>query len=411
MASSVAPRVSLIVVNLDGREHLEAFMPTVMAQTVDAADLEVVVVDNGSTDGSAAWLRTHHPAVRIVANDRNEGFARANNQGVAVANAPFVLLVNNDMWLKPDFVAQLLAARERLGPDVACVAARILDWDGTHADFVAAGMNFEGKGFQLDHGVAADSPTGQGAEQPLLFACGGAMLVDRAVYLAAGGLDEAFFAYYEDVDFGWRLWVLGYRVMLAPEAVCHHRHNGTSVRFERHRKDVLLERNAMYAMIKNYDERALATCWPAALLLAVKRLAVRSTLDRRAWAFELATPPAPVHGLKQRVKRGLLRLGERLVQRFGPDREGAPRVAIAPEAYASAVAIEDLIDHLPALLAERRRIQAARRRPDAEIFPLFKLPFHAVEGRGRYPETQALVLEALGIHALMDGTIPCATSS
>jgi GT2 family glycosyltransferase len=407
----VAPRVSLIVVNLDGREHLEAFMPTVMAQTVNAAELEIVVVDNGSTDGSVAWLQANHPQVRVVANARNEGFAKANNQGVAVAGAPFVLLVNNDMRLFPDFVERLLETRERLGPDVACVAARILDWDGTHADFIDAGMNFEGKGFQLDHGVPADSEKGRGAERPLLFACGGAMLVDRAVYLEAGGLDEAFFAYYEDVDFGWRLWVLGYRVMLCPQAVCHHRHNGTSVRFERHRKDVLLERNAMYAMVKNYDEASLAAFWPAALLLAMKRLAVRSGLDRRDWAFELATPPAPVKGLKQRVKRGLLRLGEKLVQRFGPDREGAPRVAIAPEAYASAVAVEDLIDHLPALMAERRRIQAARRRSDAEIFQLFRLPFHAVEGRGHYPETQTRLLEALGATAYMDGKTSCATSS
>jgi len=86
-------------------------------------------------------------------------------------------------------------------------------------------------------------------------------------------------------------------------------------------------------------------------------------------------------------------------------------VPITPEAYASAVAIEDLIDHLPALLAERRRIQAARRRPDREIFDLFKLPFHAVEGLGHYPETQTQLLESLGVHAYMDGTRSCATSS
>jgi GT2 family glycosyltransferase len=404
------PAVSLIVVNLDGRSHLEAFMPTLAAQTV--RDLEVIVVDNGSTDGSVAWLGEHHPEVRVVANERNMGFARANNQGVAVASAPHVVLVNNDMRLMPDFVERLLAARERLGPDVACVAARILDWDGTHADFVDAGMNFEGKGFQLDHGVPADSPTGQGAERPLLFACGGALLVDRAVYLEAGGLDEAFFAYYEDVDFGWRLWVLGYRVMLAPDAVCHHRHNGTSVRFDKYRKDVLLERNAMYAMLKNYEERSLAAFWPAALLLAFKRLAVRSGLDRRDWAFELArAPEAPPPGLKARVKAELLRLGRYLVRRFGDDPRPPGRVPIAPEAYATAVAMEDLMDHLPALMAERRRIQAARRRPDAEIFKLFKLPFHAVEGLGHYPELQGRLLEALGATTYLAETEPCATSS
>src|SRR4051812_50127832 len=100
-------------------------MPTVMAQTVDAAELEVVVVDNGSTDGSVAWLREHHPHVRVVANARNEGFAKANNQGVAVAGAPLVLLVNKDMRLFPALVGGPFGTRGRPGPARARGGARL----------------------------------------------------------------------------------------------------------------------------------------------------------------------------------------------------------------------------------------------------------------------------------------------
>jgi GT2 family glycosyltransferase len=413
----VAALVSLITVNLDGLAHLEAFLPSVGAQDYPADLLEIILVDNGSSDGSLAWLKTHYPHVQVIGNPRNLGFARANNQGAAVARGRYLLLLNNDMHLERDFISALVAAKERLGAEVACLGARILDWHGELADFVGSGMTFEGKGLQIGHGEPADSPVGRGTESELLFACGGALLVDAEVYRTTGGLDEDFFAYYEDLDFGWRLWVLGYRVMLCPKAIAYHRHNGTSRRFGRHKKEVLLERNAMSAMLKNYDERSLATFWPAALLLAVKRLAVRSGLERAEWAFAPDAVPSPVlasrertlsklvrvwrrDGLRRVGRKALWRLGELLLRRFGPasaPSDGTFSVAVRPEAYATAVAIEDLLDNMAGLLAKRQTIQAARRRTDGEIFRLFALPFQAVEGLGHYPETERALREALGL--------------
>lgn len=401
-------KISVVTVNLDGRAHLEALLPSLAAQ--DRPPDEVVVVDNGSTDDSVAWLRAQHPHVKLVCNTTNQGFARATNQGVAAATGSQVLLLNNDMHLAPDFVRQLAEARQRMAPDVACLAARILDWDGRHVDFVGAGATFDGKGLPLEHGRPVGAVDAR--EQELLFACGGAMLVDRAVYQAVGGLDEDFFAYYEDVDFGWRLWVLGYRVTSVPAAVAYHRHHGTSSRFGRHRLEVLFERNAMYALVKNHGDAALAAYWPAALLLAFKRLAVRSGLDRRDWTFARAAVPAPgppepawpklwrslrKDGVGRTLDKLLYRLGESLVRRHGPDPAAHESVPMSVRAYATAVAMEDLIDHLPALMARRKQVQAARRRLDAEIWPLFVEPWTVVEGGGDYARAQATLLAALGL--------------
>src|SRR5439155_7651017 len=110
-------------------------------------------------------------------------------------------------------------------------------------------------------GLQALRPSG--AEAPLLFACGGSMLVQRDVFLAVGGFDPDYFAFFEDVDLGWRLWLLGYRVTLTPSAITYHRHHGTTNVIPNHRVHVLYERNALYTIYKNYDEEHLDRILPA----------------------------------------------------------------------------------------------------------------------------------------------------
>ena len=110
--------------------------------------------------------------------------------------------------------------------NAAAVAACMLDWEGRTLDFVGGAVNFEGKGFQLDYGASRDRLLR--TEKPLLFACGGAMLVDRSVFIEAGGWDDDAFAYYEDVELGWRLNLLGHEVWFCPDAIVYHKHHGTS---------------------------------------------------------------------------------------------------------------------------------------------------------------------------------------
>jgi GT2 family glycosyltransferase len=338
------PFVSLITPTLDGRHHLELFLASVDAQAYPRELFEVIVVDNGSTDGTDEFLRTRWPDVRVVRNRDNAGFARANNQGAEVARGRYLALLNNDLRLDRAWLETMVDCAQMSSGKPACVASPILNWDGSAIDFVDAAMSFNGIGFQPHAGAPFHSEGRDDLPSELLFACGAAMLIDRHVYLEAGGFDEDYFAYYEDVDLGWRLWLMGHRVELCPSAVAYHRRNASQG--PRHRTVHLLERNALRSVIKNYDDRSLEVVLPAALLLALGRVAERA---------KPRTGSPGRTGVRRWLRRG--------------------RTTLALEALATISGIGDVVDDLPRLLEKRRWVQARRRRADAEIIHLFRTPF------------------------------------
>ena len=134
---------------------------------------------------------------------------------------------------------------------------KVLSLDGSSLDFVGGMINFEGKGFQIDYGLSVNKDI-HNVERFLPFVNGGAMLIKRDVFLEAGGFDEDFFAYYEDVDLGWRLWVLGYKVVFSPNSIVYHAHHGTSKNFSDDKLRFLKERNSLISIFKNYDDDNLA---------------------------------------------------------------------------------------------------------------------------------------------------------
>ena len=417
--SAQIPLISLITVNLNGRSHLEVLLASIQEQTYPSNRIEIIVVDNGSMDDSVEFLEARHPQVKVIRNQTNEGFARPNNQAAKVAQGEYLALVNNDMKLESDWTETMLRFIQESPPDVACVGSRILNWDGSKIDFIRGTMAFNGMGFQPGFDTRIDSPAAKDYPDELLFACGGALLIRREVFVEAGGFDEDYFAYYEDVDLGWRLWVLGYRVRFCPEAVVYHRHNGTSGRFDWRKKVVLFERNAMFSLVKNYEDQTLAKLWPAALLLGFKRMAVRSGIEREDFRFgpppprpEVAdVPPVSTgrkllsnlkhQGLKPTVKKILVTIARKVVRKWGGQSEEMGATApIQREAYASVVGMEDFIDHLPRIFEKRRVIQAKRRRSDAEIFRIFGDALSPVEGRPGYVESHWSIARELGLKEL-----------
>ena len=327
------PLVSVIVANVNGRRHLATLLESLDAQDYPAQRREAIVVDNGSTDGSVEFLRTHHPEVRVVRNAANEGFARSNNQGAEIARGKYLALLNNDLRLEPTWLTSIVAEAEHAAPDLVCLGSRILTWDGAGVDFAGASMAFTGIAYNLRFA--------QGAEpDELLFASGAAMLVERAVFLDVGGFDEEYFSYYEDVDLGWRLWLLGHRVGFCRSAVSYHRRNASIP--SRPETVFLLERNALFSIVKNYDDDSLAAALPAALVLALRRADARSADSSSASAS---------HRLLRRTSRA----GE-------------------TEAAATLRALRVFGQQLPPLMEKRLAVQSARRRPDEEILPLFREP-------------------------------------
>jgi len=262
------PTVSVVLVNFNGREYLDRCLVSLREQDYPADKVEVIFIDNASSDGSVEHVRRTYPEVRVIVNDSNTGFSPAVNQGARLAGGTYLALLNNDaeagaQWLKR--AVQVLDMEDR----VACVASKILREDRTTVDYAGGQMAFYGHGFNARNNQP-DDPSDQ-ANRPTLFASGGAMLVRRGLFLEVGGFDESYFAYFEDVDFGWRLWILGHEVTYVPSSVVYHRHGQTIKRFGYPRERYLLERNALATVFKNYGDELLARTLPGTLVLALLR--------------------------------------------------------------------------------------------------------------------------------------------
>ncbi len=333
------PRATIAVVNWNGRHLLETCLPSIAALDYPRADLECVIVDNGSTDGSVEWLAAEWPDVRVVAHADNRGFAAAANDAAAAASGDVVAFLNNDCRVDRPWLRRLVEALR--AEDAAVAGSCMLDWDGAHVDFGGAAMNFHGHGSHRGWHRPWVADPGR-APEPALFACGGAMAADRARFLATGGFDGGYFAYFEDVDLGWRLWVEGERVLYVPAAVAFHRHRGSAMDPARWR--MLLERNALASLFKNYADESLAVVLPAARVLVAARA------------------------------------------RLAGD---------GPGPYEAALGAFDAA--LPELQGARARVQGRRRRSDRDVVPLFAEPFRpACFGRA-YWETQLRVLREHGL--------------
>ncbi|HET9227306.1 MAG TPA: glycosyltransferase family 2 protein, partial [Thermoanaerobaculia bacterium] len=238
-------KVAVCILSWNGRRHLETCLSALAVQQDPGVEWEILVLDNGSTDGTADWLRTAWPRVRLIASPVNLGFCAGNNRLAAEASdADALALLNNDTRPEPGWLAALVDALRSTPEDVAAVSGKIVDWEGERLDFGRGLMTFDGHAFQLDFRRPLGKARVPKAGEELLFACGGNLLIRRKSFLDAGGFDESYFAYLEDVDLGWRLWSGGERVLFAPDAVVHHRSSATSDLLGLFNRGFLFERNA-----------------------------------------------------------------------------------------------------------------------------------------------------------------------
>ncbi|MBI1801797.1 MAG: glycosyltransferase family 2 protein [Chloroflexi bacterium] len=369
------PDITVIIVNYNGRDYLPDCLQSLAEQDYPRERLHILVVDNGSTDASLGWLADHYPQVAVRTLERNHGFAEANNIGAREATTPLIAFLNNDMRVHAHWLSAL-AAQLQTAPDLAAVGSTILSWDGERIDFAQGVMNYYGMAYQRDAGRPAELYVGA-APREVLFACGGAMLIDRKLFAECGGFDENYFAYFEDVDLGWRLWLMGYRVVTVPAAVAYHRVHGTGGRVPFFQRLVLYERNALRTLFKNADEKHFWRVFSAALLLAFKR--------QERWLKLGGWPEAEF--------------------RFGAAVGDDLTLKANREALALTAAVGDVVDGIVELGALRAKIQASRRRSDEEIFRLFTEPLRThiiqhTELDEAYAVSHFAVSEATGVTSL-----------
>jgi GT2 family glycosyltransferase len=219
---AATPTASIVIVSWNGRHYLENCLNAVAAQ--QGVDFETILVDNASTDDTLPFVRERFPWVRIVALDRNLGFAGGNNAGVREAHGRYIALLNNDTIADPGLLHALLdGIDEREG--VLLTTARVVYMhDPTVIDSAGDGVMLAGGAFKREHGTrngALDS-------REVFGVCGAACLMPTRVFTELGGFDEDFFFSHEDVDLSYRARLRGYRCRFVATAIVRHHGGGTS---------------------------------------------------------------------------------------------------------------------------------------------------------------------------------------
>lgn len=220
------PDISVILVNWNTRDLADAAIASLRRHETTLS-LEVIVVDNASSDDSAAFLESRHPGIRILRNPDNAGFARANNRGVAEATGEHVLLLNTDTLFLGEILPACLDVARKQGP--AIVGCRLLNADHSLQLSAEAFPSLREAFTNVYSSVEREQPRklrllpppGTGAV-PVDWLCGAFLLVERATYLRLGGLSEKIFMYGEDTEFCWRARRHGVKSLYLPDVSIVH---------------------------------------------------------------------------------------------------------------------------------------------------------------------------------------------
>ena len=238
--------VSVVIPNFNGIAFLDSVLASLEGQTLN--NFEVILVDNGSTDGSCSFVTANYPWVHLIELSENFGFCGAVNAGIRAAKAPYVLLLNNDTEVKEDFVEEMLAAIRRHKNAFSCGARMVQYHDRDKLDDV--GNYYCALGWSFARGRGKDIHAYE-TEDRIFSACAGAAIYRKKILEKIGYFDEEHFAYLEDTDIGYRERIYGYENWYAPKAIVYHVGSGTSGSRYNQFKTRYSSRNNIYLIYKN----------------------------------------------------------------------------------------------------------------------------------------------------------------
>ncbi|HVY74761.1 MAG TPA: glycosyltransferase family 2 protein [Puia sp.] len=262
-------KVSVVILNFNGRRHLEQFLPSVLASTYPS--LEIIVADNASTDDSLSFLRQFYPQVSIITLDRNYGYAGGYNEALKQVDSEFYVLLNSDVEVEPGWIEPVIRLMEA-NPAIGACQPKILSYaQKNRFEYAgAAGGWLDCLGYPFARGrifdVCEQDKNQYDTSEDIFWASGAALFIRAGLFHEARGLDTYFFAHMEEIDFCWRLQLLGYRVFACPDSVVYHLGGGTLPKGNE-RKVFLNFRNNLIMLAKNLPKRQSVWKIPLRFLL------------------------------------------------------------------------------------------------------------------------------------------------
>lgn len=278
-------KITVIIPNYNGRQFLKPCLDSLAGQT--CRDFRILIVDNASTDGSTAYIKENFPDLEILSLDKNYGFSAAVNAGIRRASTPYVILLNNDTTVEPDFVIELLHAIEQ-STHIFSVGSKMIQM--AHPELLdGAGDLYTLIGWGVARGTGRPAENYSRADE-VFSACAGAAIYRRSVFRRIGLFDESHFAYLEDIDIGYRAKIHGYKNLYCPTALVRHVGSGTSGSKYNSFKVKLSARNSVWLNYKNMPLLQLAfNAFPLLLGHVVKA----------AFFFKTGFGPDYLSGLRQ----------------------------------------------------------------------------------------------------------------
>jgi GT2 family glycosyltransferase len=260
----VMPKFSVIVLNWNGQHFLETCLLALRRQTF--RDFETILVDNGSEDGSARYVREHFPEISLIELDRNVGFASGNIEGYRQAHGEVIVLLNNDTEADPLWLHELNKAALEF-PDISTFASKMLYFD-ERQKIDNCGFALTAAGSTID--IGRDELDGPAWSKPraVFGACGGAAAYRRSMLESTGFLDPEFFMTYEDVDLSFRAQLLGFKCFFIPSAIVYHRYRAT-MKSHPARQVFFSQRNIEFVYLKNMPVGLILRFFPERFLYEV----------------------------------------------------------------------------------------------------------------------------------------------
>lgn len=327
--STNLPLISVVVLNWNGDRTIERCLRSLEEQTY--RPLEIIVVDNASTDGSADLVRERFPDVKLVLNEKNLGFGGGNNVGIRASNGKYIMMLNNDTRLEPNCIEELKKSIEKDERYGASASKILLEYEDNLID--AAGIVVCPDGLSIGRGRLEKRDRFDNEEE-VFFGSDCACLYRREMLEDIGLYDEDFFAYADETDMGWRAQFAGWRCIYNPRAIVYHSHSASSGSYSPF-KAFLVERNRIWVAIKNF---------PISLIILGQFYTI--------WRYVLQAYGAFA--------------GKGAAGRFTSDFSKIKLIIILIKVYLS------IWKKLPLMIRKRREIQKKRRISNKDIYRLIK---------------------------------------